>query len=366
MSPANEEPVHLYIRDRTGGEIDRQCGMKLWWNRIEGKRGIVGIKEPFYFACGRATHEDLATIAELENISPANIQAAIDEILAPINEEDKHVQEVMESLYRRLGWLAAYALYLEPRVRRDYENVQTEAEIILDRSPLLVPITPDRVLRHRQGGYLVYREYKTTKYAGQNWINHWPLDIQIHLGLQAIQEELLEEVKFGQVMGLMKGDVRGGRLAHPYVWAYYNRSKDQWTHDYDKARTSDWDHMPVWEYPGGVVEWVQRCGEDVANAQFPHSVPIFLNTRMVNDYVVSRTAREAEIAAVKESCRMDWKKRVVYFEQRTANCRPTFGDPCPYLAGCWNAAVQEAPMASGLFTERTPHHEVELIYEEED
>lgn len=362
-----EEPEEeVFIRDRTGGEVDARCGMELWWNRIEGRRGIVAKKESFYLTIGKQTHEDLATIAELEDISPENIDALIKEITDPITSDEKLVQGTMEVLYRRLGWLAAFALYVEPRIRATYDTVQTEAEIIFDRSPLLVPVTPDRVLQHRQGGYLVYREYKTTKTAGSAWINHWPTDIQIHLGIKAIEEELGTRVAYGQVMGLMKGYEQGGRLHHPYVWGWYNRAKDLWTANYDQARSKDWEPMPVWEYPGGVVEWVQRAGEEVALAQFPHSAPVMLNEKMLDDYVTTRTAREREIAEVKEECRTDWTKRVIYFEPRTRNCRPAFGDACPYLACCWNAAVQEAPLASGLYEERTPHHDVELIYEEQE
>ena len=356
----------IYLTDRTACETDDKCGMRFWWNRIEGRRGIVPKKEAFALKIGREIHEDLATIAEMEDISAPEINKIIREITDPLTSDDKLHRETMEILYRRLGWIAAFALFVEPKIRRDFETVQIEGEIILDRDPLWIAVTPDRVLRHREGKYLVYREYKSTISAGPKWVSHWPYDIQIHIGLKAVEEELEEKVAYAQVMGLMKGDSRGDRLMHPYVWGYKNEKTSSWTHDYTKARAAEWHPAPVWDYPGGVVEWVQLLGEEVATSQFPHSAPVFLNERMLNDFVSRRIAREAEIALVKEDCRTNRDQRVIFFEPRTNQCRPAFGDPCPYLGCCWNAAMNENPIASGDFEERVPHHMLELTLGKEN
>jgi hypothetical protein len=260
----------------------------------------------------------------------------------------------METLYRRLGWLAAWAIYIEPTLRKEYENVGTEAEIILDRSPLWVAVTPDRLLRHRERHYLVYKEFKSTISSGPKWINHWPYAVQVHLGMKAIEEEMEEKVAFTQIVGLMKGNESYGRLNHPYVWAY--RRGDDWRSDY----AAGWDHAPVWEYPGGVVEWVTRLGEDVARSQFPHSAPIFLNERLLDQMIERRIEREREIAEWEDASRVDPGTRNLVFEQRTEQCRPAFGDPCPFLAACWNAEINKNPLGSGLYKVREPHHEIEV------
>jgi hypothetical protein len=352
----------LYYTDRSACETDDRCGMEYFWNRKYNGMGIVPKNRPIYFKIGSETHEDLAAIAEMEDISPESINTLVKEITDPLNEEDKQNRSIMEVLYRRLGWLSAYALYIEPRIRAEFENVQVESEIILDRTPLWIAITPDRVLRHRQGKYLVYREYKTTITAGQKWVRHWPYDIQVHCGIQAIQEELNEKVAYAQIMGLMKGDTRGERLAHPYVWGYYNEAQEKWTHDYAKARAAGWAPAPVWDYPGGVVEWVQRCGEEVAIGQFPHSAPCFLNERMLDNWVNRRISREIQVAEEIDTCQTDLDQRQIYFEQRTRNCSPAFGDPCAYIPACWNAGINDNPLASGIFEKREPHHEVEIQF----
>lgn len=350
----------LYI-DRTGGETDDACGMRYFWNRKYGALGIVAKERASYFKIGATTHEDLATVADLDDISAPVIDQLIREITDPITEQDKLIQKTMEVLYRRLGWIAAFALFVEPRIRAEFENVSVEDEIILDRTPLWVAITPDRVLRHRVGGYLIYREYKTALQAGFKWARHWQYDIQIHLGMKALEEELGEKLAYGQVMGLLKGDDRGERLVHPYVWAYRNTKTGDWTHDYTKARSSDWEHAPVWDYPGGVVEWVQKLGEEVALSQFPHSAPCFLDERQVEDWCERKIVRETYVEDNREECQTDASLRNLVFEKRTSQCTPIYGDPCEYLAACWNAAVNENPLASGIYEPRQPHHEVEVV-----
>jgi hypothetical protein len=358
-SEYDDEPVY-YLTDRTTATTDDKCGMRRWWYKHEGGQGIVPVAEAEALSVGKETHEDLAAIAAAEDISPAAIAEAIGELLK--NAPSDLTQSSRERIYRRLGWIAAFALFIEPKIREEFETISIEAEHILDRDPLWVSYTPDRYLRHREGGYLVYREYKTAKMAGPKWMQSWPFAIQLHIGLAGMEEELGEKVAYGQIMGLMKGEVREGRLRHPYVWGWHNAKSGEWTHDYNKARSAQWEPMPVWEFPGGVVAWVQRCGEAVALGQFPHSAPVFLDRRLLEDWVVRRTQREETLVEVMEECRADWQKRIIYFEPRTEQCRPAYGDPCPYLLPCHNAAVRENPLACPDYTRRTPHHETEINY----
>lgn len=354
----------IYLTDRTAAETDDKCGMMFWWNRKEGKRGIVPKKPAEYLLHGRDIHEDLAGVAEMEDISPENIHLHISAITDLLTADDRIHQEKMEVLYRRLGWTAAWAIFMEPEIRREYENVSTESEIIYARDPLWCCVTPDRVLKHRRDGYLVYKEFKTAKWVNYGWTLHWMYDIQLHLGLAALEEELETPIGYGQVTGLLKGEVRNGRLSHPYVWGYRNIQSGEWTHEYQRG--ADWEPAPVWEYPGGVVEWVMNRGEEVARSQFPHSAPVFLKRHMVDDWVARRIHREEQIRAVQDICRESWEERIKYFEPRTQHCRPVVGDPCPYLAACWNATVRENPLRSGIFEERVPHHEIELTYDPGD
>jgi hypothetical protein len=48
----------------------------------------------------------------------------------------------MELLYRRLGWMNAFALFIEPGIRRLYLTIPMDEEITLDRAPLSVKVRP--------------------------------------------------------------------------------------------------------------------------------------------------------------------------------------------------------------------------------
>jgi hypothetical protein len=355
----------IMLTDRSACELDDKCGMALWWNRKEGGSGMSPAITAEELQVGSEIHADLEWAATSADISPEMVQIFCDGLAIGRGDEERQSQKLNENLIRRQGWLAAYCLFLEPKIRLEYDNVLVEDELVLNRDPLWVGITPDRILRNKQSGKLVYREYKSTKDAGYKWINSWPFAIQLHVGMKAVEEELGEPVQFAQIMGLLKGRDYDGRLSHPYVWAWFNQTTGAWTHEYTKARGADWTHRPVWEYPGGIVKWVQACGEETARSLFPHSQPVFLNNRMLEDWCGRRTHREKVIREVEESCRESWETRVIYFEPRTQHCRPAWGNACPYLGACWNAEIQRNPLARGEFVPRTPHHNLELTLSED-
>lgn len=347
------------IENRSAAETDDKCGMRYWFYQLEGGKGIVPKKEALALTIGKETHEDLARIAEMADIREEALAEVVTDLLAPMRGEDAGYREPMELLYRRLGWFIAFALFVEPRIRAEWDDIGIEKDIILDRGELWVPTTPDRVLRHRKHPTtIVYQEYKSTISAGSKWQQSWRYQIQLHIGLKAIEEELGIKPSFARIVGLLKGDYRDGRMVHPYVWAYYSAKMNKWSHEYKTG--SDWTHMPTWEYPGGIVAWVKFCGQEVALSQFPHSVPVFLDERMLNDWIRRRTDRQRTISAVKDRCRTDLEWRGLHFERRTNQCRPAFGDLCPYLLPCWNATAELDPLSTGDYEVRKPHHEIEV------
>lgn len=362
---STEKQLILY-EDRSSAEMDDACGMRFWFGRKEGGRGIVPVVPAEPLSVGAEIHSDLQTIAEMEDLRPEAIQEMIDDILNPLGEEEKSNQKRMELLYRRLGWFAAFALFIEPKVRERYRNIMIEDEIILDRGELWTAVTPDRVLESLRDTHLEYWEYKSTISAGPKWMSSWPKQIQPHIGIAAVEEELKREVKFCQIVGLLKGNYAAAdrRLVHPYVWAWYSTEKECFEHDYDKTRGNQWISMPVWEFDPGIVRWVQRLGPEIARAQFPMSAPVFLNKRMLNKWVERRKSRQRQIKLVEDVSYYDEEVRAQFFEERTRNCQPPFGDPCPYLKCCWHADTNYSPLADPEFKPREPHHRIELIVEE--
>lgn len=348
-------PSDILLTDRTSIETDWLCGMKFWWYKKEGGTGMVPSQEADYFIIGRQIHEDFGLIAEGVDFR---------DVLSAIKPPESTDQIEWELYLRRKGWICAFGLYLWPHWKADYEIVKVEGELILDRSPLWIACTPDLVLRGiKKGldtyGKLVYKEYKSTKVKSPSWVAHWSTAVQVHLGLLAVQEELNEPVAFGHIVGLDKGYESKGRLHHPYVYAYVK--DDYWQPDYKYG----WDIRPISEFEKGIEAWVEQCGEDCGAAQFITSAPIFLDPRLIDSMIRRRIEREKEIREFAPLSQMSWLTREQHFEQRFSQCKPAVGRECPYLAACHNLTVQQAPLESGLYQPRTPHHEVEIVGVEE-
>lgn len=297
-------------------------------------------------------------------LDDGSIQSFIDSVLQPlVTTFELLTRSEKEILYRRLGWLVSWALYMEPKIREKYDTLAVEHDLILDRTPLWIPVKPDRVLRDKTSGDLVYLEYKSCLSASQKWLLSWHFAIQLHSSLAALSEEMKETVKFAQIVGMLKGNrsLSDGRLLHPYVWGWYNAASDKWENRYEAARSADWQPRPVWEYPGGIIEWVRGCGQDQALAQFPFTAPVFYQQRILDNWVARQIYRRKEVLANEEVCRTDLVRRSEIFPMRTKQCRPAYGDPCPYLRLCWNASSHNAPSQDPDFEPRQPHHEIEII-----
>lgn len=358
MSAPKSVPPGIILTDRTTIETDWECGRKRWWYKEFGGTGIVPTDEADYFKWGKEIHNDNEELAATGQVDP---------ILAKILEEAGDISQrpayELEPIWRRMGWIAAYAEYVEPKLQEEFEDVLVEGELVLDRSPLWINVIPDRVQRFRSGpnkGRLLYREYKTTKFVNQGWLDYWPHAIQLHLGIKAIEEELQEPIAYAVVEARLKGDVSYGRLNHPYVWAKVN-DKGEWFPAYEtKAPLT---YMPIWQYEGGVREWVKRCGEETAIKQFAQSRPIFCDARLVEEVVKARLQREETIREWRSDGELGNFSSL--FEMHTTKCSPVIGSKCPYLDACFNMAVGDDPIASGRYRTRVPHHELELISWEE-
>lgn len=348
------------LTDRTTIETDWACGMKRWWYKEEGGIGIVPAEEAVWFKQGRDYHEDFAELAQAADPMEAALERIenLRSLMAATND-----QLALETLCRRAGWVAANALWLEPATRKDYRTLHVEHELVLEREALWLAVTPDRVLERLSDSQIVYRDYKGVGGWGitANWLSSWPYQIQLHSVLKAIEEELGRPVGFGQIVGLSKGQEKEGKLRHPYVWSYFSDDGADCTTDYYEAKRKGLTLRPVWEYAGGILEWVKRLGPEVASGQFVFSQPIFLNERLLTDLVVSRTRREREVKLFREACQKDKRLRMLHFEPKFSSCRPAIGSPCPYLAACHNQSVNDNPLGSGMYVKRTPHHDLELI-----
>lgn len=354
------------IIDRSGVALDDQCHRMRWWNREEGGGGVVPAVEPVYFADGRFMHVDLQASAEAAD-PVAHARETVPLMLSTLTFAESFLDK--ERLALRAAMAASYGLFIEPWLRGYYDHVHAEREYVLRRGDLWVPCTPDRLMREKAGGKrLVYREYKSLKRVPWSWAEHWETAPQLHIGMKAVEEEDGEAVGFAQIMGVIKGEWKDGRLRHPYVWAYVDEKKDDgfmdpgnWFADYKYGLAP----TPVWDYPDGIVAWVERLGIDTAWKVFPFSTPVGLNERLLETWLKETLIRERTIANMKEKNLMGANFMPTLFPHNFDRCSPSIGSRCVYYDACHNEVVGADPVGSGLYVPRQPHHELEIIGVEE-
>ena len=240
-----------FVTDRTTIVTDWGCGMARWWYKEEGGSGIVPATEAVWFKQGRDYHSDFDLLARAKDplLTATQLIAELESAMRETSD-----QLALEELCRRAGWVAANALYLEPETRRTYLTLGTEHELVLDRTPLWIAVTPDRVLERLSDDRVVVRDYKGVGGWGitKNWLDQWLYDAQMQTLVAAVEEELGRTGVFAQVVGLSKGQEKGGKLRHPYVWGWWDEAEEPIT-DYYEAKRKGLDIRPVWEYARGIL-----------------------------------------------------------------------------------------------------------------
>ncbi len=333
------------LTDRTTIVTDWKCRRKRWWYKDYLEKGIVPVEEAAALKAGRFTHEDLANLVS---------GMPLDGVLANMGEAPLDDSLLLEPWLRRRGWAVAFYRYLLPKLQDQYEFLKVEHELILDRGDLWVAGTPDALARDKTDKRLVKIDWKSVGMLGRGWVTHWRYAVQQMLNAKAVEEEIGEPIKYSLIIGLVKGQERDGKLRHPYVWAYSDG--ERWSGDWKR----DWDLRLTSEYEGGVERWVEALGEEKGLEQFPFSAPIFQDERLLSKLIKQRKWREQEVKDHRAAAQTDEEIRDRYWPHNFEECRPVFGDPCPYQAVCHNAAIEADPIGSGLYVPRTPHHDVEL------
>jgi hypothetical protein len=345
------------VTDRSSITTDWDCRMKYYWYRHAEGHGIVPVDEPHYFVDGR----NFADSLELARTPDFEIMPWVEEQVTRLSTlPDIKAQE---SLIRLTGMIISYKKYIEPKILQQFDIVDMEKELILDRAPLWIATTPDLIKRDRKTGKLVYQDDKSVTNASNQWTAHWNYAIQLHIGLAAMEEEYEEEVAYAHIMGLRKGQYSYGALSHPYV--YVSRSpQGKWA----RRGYKGWEKLFATEYPTptgggaeGLMAWVTELGSEVASELFPWSVPVFLNRRMLDQVVKERLHRMTEI----DNCPDLHQEVGRLFPKSLNQCYPVMGSMCPYIQACHNHTVGENPIGSGLYEVRTPHHNVEILHRQE-
>lgn len=350
----------LFLTDPALSALDDSCGMKLWYARFQSGGGITPLKDILTNEMLTATQMDLRMLGQMEDISPEMIQSLIDEILAGVGKDNLNNNiRSRELLYRRLGWFASYAIFIEPHQRKLYKPVPIEEEIDFNRSPLLIRINPGRVLYNASTQEIEHREFVPTSSVSAKWRDGWEWNIQPHISLIAVREHLQRRVHWSRIQGLNTGyvsSISNAQLHHPYVYAHFNKKTGEWTHQFkfQDQDNGDWVEKPIWESPLSIVEWVRKCGATIAETQFPLSPKIPVNEAMVQAWVARKIHRERQIHSMKLACQDNKSLRAVHFPQITSECSPVHSAPCAFKDLCWSTPFMSAAILNKDFKVNLP------------
>lgn len=351
-------PKIMYLTNLRTSVLDDTCARRLWFERFEGGTGAVPRKEIVPAAILEETQRDFWGLQYLseEDLKVENLRKEVQAILGGLTPEDLSNIPHMELLYRRLGWYVSYAIFVEPVLRHVYDTMPIPQELILDRDPLQVSLFPGRLVQDRANRDVVYRVYVPSYNVSHNWRESWKTSILPQVELCAVAEALDVNVDYFQVVGLHKGfvsKVGEGSLSHPYVQAYHNTLTGEWTHNFLVGKGEEWEETFVWNYPGGLVDWVLKCGREVADRQFPLSPRIPCNPGMVQDWVQRRLGRERMMgSATGNAVNNEWH-RGQHFPRNTQSCKPLVGEECPFILSCWSEEVLKSPLSLKEFVPNT-------------
>jgi hypothetical protein len=351
--------VSMFLVDYEDTVADATCGMSLWLKEFEATKGIRAKDRVIPEALTQQTISDLRMISNMpdEDLLPGRLRAMINDILSPLTPADKQDFQLMELLYRRLGHMVAFALFLEPDIRESYDQVEIDDEMCMSRDPLFVICHPTRLLKSKMTHTFLLEEamMMPANLTNKKWLNSWLYDMRMHVNITAAEEFLMNKVIDGitspkvdlaQVRGIFEGYISqaDGALMHPYVYGMFNPDTDEWTNSLKDKAEGKWIKRPVWEYPGGIVSWVQLCGEQVAVNQFPTSPFIKLDLPILNQWVAAQTNRQRKISEVAGTAMSNLHLRNVYFSKNTSECRPAYGNECQFLRACWAKHLAGNPL----------------------
>lgn len=348
-------PIYLTTPEEVA--FDESCGMKLWYRKYQNGGGITPKEEMLKNEMLEATRSDLRILSQMTDITVPVIQEQIDYILTGIPHDQAGDLRAKELLYRRLGWFAAFAIYMEPGIRRMHDTIPLEEEIDLDRSPLIIRLKTGRLLRHKAGYQVEHRFYVPAIAATERWRAQWEWNILPHLNLLAAREAQEHQVHFGRIVGLNVGitpSIPDGKLHHPYVYGYHNKDTGEWTHQFKMSDDTAWVQRPIWEAPFSISTWVQKCGQTVAENQFPMSPRVPYNHTMVQKWLDRRLYRERNIQPLKIGCKENNSLRNIHFPSITAECAPLHAPHCAFKDLCWSEQFMRDALIKTQFTANLP------------
>jgi hypothetical protein len=193
-------------------------------------------------------------------------------------------------------------------------------------------------------------------------------------GAKLVGEALGEPVEGCLIQGLYKGYCYRGELRTPLVYLWRKPGlpgEDDLLEAERPQKWAGWHREGLWERVG-VKAWVEQMPEELLQAQFPQTPPIFLNHELIEAWLRQSAKREQDIQHVQillDGAKMTEEERQgvldTYFPQYFSQCHSAWGRKCDFYDACWFAHIGDDPLGSGLYRLREFHHEGERRAKEE-
>ena len=259
------------------------------------------------------------------------------------------------------GLLAAYQRYIWPRWVDEYELVGTEVEGQYRLTPeILYMARPDAIIKRKRDQTYWILSDKTSSLSADAFGRIWDKTVQHHAECVVAEQQLNMAISGFFVQGWLKGYKKAESIYSPLCNAWCKRgqpgmSTDQWSAEYKYG----WPRTLISQYPGSVAGWIEQLGEQACVAQFPVAGPIMVNRPLVEEYLQDAQDREA--------CMQRDIERgaavLALFPRRFEHCDDygKYRRPCQFREVCWVPTIGRAPLSSGLFQPRVPHHVPEAL-----
>lgn len=349
------------LYSRSAVTQDWRCPRSRWWGYEWGGRGLSSGTTSIELFLGITLHDGLAAIfsgLDIDSISEAAI-TQVKEHLASDSVEGQHYAAEQAALVE--GLLRGFHRHVYPRLMDEYDVVDIEKELFYEHDGLTFMSKPDLLLRHKEGGHLLYYEYKSTSSVKDKWVGSWNTAVQLHSTIKAIEHNLKEEVSYCIVQGLNKGYVsQYDRQESIFCYGYYKAgqppfNKDVWQYAYKAGLKKD----PTWTKAGGVKQWVAEMPEEILSQQFPQTPPILINHDLVDAFFRQQASREHEIRRTRLLLMENPEATELldaHFPQHFEQCSPGYGTGCQFKKLCFSGIAD--PLAAG-YSLRVSHHDAE-------
>lgn len=318
-------------------------------------------------------------------------------------EEIQYVIKEQSALIQALvwGWVRA----MLPVIIEEFEILEIEREEIYvigctcgkgpssynhkdDCSGIGMMSRPDFVMRRKSDGEIGVHDFKTTASVTEGYVTEWQSSVQMAVGTLGVEARLGQPVTHYYIHALIKGqrkseynvttgDYDGPERQHSHLVYGYCKpanpplTKDDWQPKWKYLGTDGKNHTigkqyvkrPVWEYPGGVEQWIFDLPMEMIYESFPVIGPYGRQTKMIPGFLSEMYYEEhrwqERLQKIYEAPQ-EAKELVLLAEvPRSWGCYK-YGKPCVYMDTCYKVPGYESPVASGKFVERRPHHEPEV------